>query len=572
MGGPPTDQTRPQTRPLLLAVDADPVRLDRIEGALERSFGGDFRIRGELTAAEALRVLETCHHHGQRLALVMVDRSLPARERSEVLGRARTLHPDARRALLVEWGAWADKDTATTILSAMAIGDINYYILKPWIAGDELFHRRVAEFVQEWSRSEVANMREVVVVADRHSARAHAVCTMLHRNGIPNAFRPRGTPLANEALLEMQDDGSGTEVLVWLPAIGGTVLRDPSDVEIVEAWGIHTTLPGDNRDFDVLVIGAGPSGLAAAVYASSEGMRTLVVERESIGGQAGSSSLIRNYLGFSRGISGAELAQRGYQQAWVFGADFVLMRDVDRLRVDGNGFLASIGGVGDVRARSVILATGVAYRRLGVPELEALAGAGVYYGASVSEAHGLRGLDAVVVGGGNSAGQAALHLARYCRRVTLLVRGPDLRVGMSAYLIHAIDAAANTVVRTCTEIVGGEGERRLEFVRVRDSITGAEDSVPADGLFVMIGAEPCTAWLPELVARDSHGYVLVGADAAASGCWQEGRSPQPYETTLPGVFAVGDVRHASVKRVAAAVGEGSVVVSQLYRYLQASDG
>jgi thioredoxin reductase (NADPH) len=561
-----------QARPLLLAVDVDPTQLDRIEGALQRSFGSDFRVRGELTADDALGLLDIVHDLGQRVAVVLVDYALPEEQRVELFDRARTLHPDARRALLIEWGAWADRGTASAILAAMAVGDINYYVLKPWIERDELFHRTVEEFVQEWSRSEVRNLREVVVIADRHSARGHSVRSMLNRSGIPSAFRERGSDLANAALSEIQEDASGTEVLVWMAAIDGAVLHDPSDAEIAEAWGVHTTLPPECRDFDVLVVGAGPGGLAAAVSASSEGMRTLVVERESIGGQAGSSSLIRNYLGFSRGISGSDLAQRGYQQAWVFGADFVLMREINRIQTDGARFVAEIGGVGEVSTRSVVLAIGVSYRRLGVPDLEALSGAGVYYGASVSEAHGLTGLDAVVVGGGNSAGQAVLHLARYCNRVTLGVRGSDLASDMSTYLIHAIGAAPNVVVRTSTEIIGGRGEGRLEAVTVRDLTTGIEESLKVDGLFLMIGAQPRTDWLPDSLGRDRFGFVLAGADAAASGLWPLERSPQPYETTLPGLFAVGDVRCGSVKRVASAVGEGSVVVSQLQRHLKAHDG
>jgi thioredoxin reductase (NADPH) len=571
MGDQTGTSTSGQARPLLLAVDVDPAQLERIEGALQRSFGSDFRVRGELSADDALRLLDTAHHLGQRVALVFVDHALPEEQRAELFGRARAMHPDARRALLIEWGAWADRGAASAILAAMAVGDINYYVLKPWIEGDELFHRTVAEFVQEWSRSEVRNLREVVVIADRHSARGHAVRNMLNRNGIPSAFRERGSDLANAALTEIREDAFGIEVLVWMPAIDGAVLHDPSDAEIAEAWGIHTTLPPGNRDFDVLVVGAGPGGLATAVSASSEGMRTLVVERESIGGQAGSSSLIRNYLGFSRGISGSDLAQRGYQQAWVFGAHFVLMREINQLRPDGTKFVAEIRGVGEVTGRSVVLATGVSYRRLGVPELEALAGAGVYYGASVSEAHGLTGLDAVVVGGGNSAGQAVLHLARYCKRITLSVRAPEL-AEMSTYLIHAIEAAPNVVVRTSTEIVGGRGEGRLEAVTVRDRTTGAEKSLKTDGLFLMLGAEPRTDWLPDSLGRDPFGFVLAGADAAASGLWSLERSPQPYETTLPGLFAVGDVRFGSVKRVASAVGEGSVVVSQLHEHLKEHDG
>jgi thioredoxin reductase (NADPH) len=359
-----------------------------------------------------------------------------------------------------------------------------------------------------------------------------------------------------------------------MPAVGDTVLHDPTDVEIAEAWGVSTTLPDDeDRTFDVLVIGAGPGGLAAAVYASSEGLRTLVVERESIGGQAGSSSLIRNYLGFSRGVRGSELAQRGYQQAWVFGAHFVLMRSVAQLKRQGGRFVATIGDVGEVTARAVVLATGVTYRRLEVPSLEKLVGAGVYYGASVSEAHGLKDRVACVVGGGNSAGQAVLHLARYCREVLLVIRGEDLTASMSQYLIDAIDAADNITVRASSEVVDGGGDGRLQEIVLRSRATGDDETLAVDGLFVMIGAVPGTGWLPDDVGRDRLGFVQTGSDAAASALWVEGRPPQPYETTVPGMFAIGDVRWGSVKRVASAVGEGSVVVSQIHTHFKvAADG
>jgi thioredoxin reductase (NADPH) len=561
-------------RPLLLVVDADPVRLERCETELERGFGVDFRVRGELTAAVAINCLQQAHDWEQRVAVVLVDHALADDERSEIFAAARTMHPDARRALLIEWGAWAERTTASAILSAMSVGDINYYVLKPWIARDELFHRTVAEFIQEWSRFEVANLREVVVIASDHSVRGQAIRSLLARNGIPSAFRVSGSELANEVLEYIGEPDPGEGVLVWMSAVGGAVLHDPTDAEIAEAWGVPTTLAeGEDPDFDVLVIGAGPGGLAAAVYASSEGLRTLVVERESIGGQAGTSSLIRNYLGFSRGIRGSELAQRGYQQAWVFGAHFVLMRTVERIEKRGGRFVANIGDVGEVTARAVILATGVAYRRLGVPELEKLMGTGVYYGASVSEAHGLKDLDSCVVGGGNSAGQAVLHLARYCRQVTLVIRGKDLSASMSQYLIDAIDAAPNVTVRASSEVVGGGGDGRLQEVTLRDRETGAEETLACDGLFVMIGAVPGTGWLPEDVGRDTRGFVLTGSDVAANPNWHEGRPPQPYETTVPGLFAIGDVRSESVKRVASAVGEGSVVVSQVHTHLKvSSDG
>lgn len=550
-------------RPMLLVAESDPMTLDLIESELTRAFGCDFRVRGELTPDDALRTVRDAHTRGHPVAVVLVGDSCEEAARAELLTEVRALHPAARRAMLVPWGAWADRASAAAILHAMAVGLISYYVLKPWKSRDELFHRVVAEFVQEWSRSDPANPREVVVVADPRSARAYTVGSLLNRNGIPFAFRDRTSPEGEVALARADHDG---EVVVSMPALGGRTLVDPTDVDVVEAWGVPTTLPEDERDFDLLVVGAGPAGLAAAVYGASEGMSTLVVEREAIGGQAGTSSLIRNYLGFSRGLSGAELAQRGYQQAWVFGAHFLLMREVDSLTPQGDRFVAHIGGVGTVTASAVVLSAGVAYRRLGVPSLEALTGNGVYYGASVSAAHALRGLHAGVVGGGNSAGQAVLHLARYCEKVTLVVRGTDLAEAMSDYLIRAIAAEPNIEVRLNAEVVHGEGEQRLERVRLRDRGTGEEQTVPCDGLFVMIGALPRTDWLPAELARDRHGFLLTGSAAAASG-WPLEREPHPYETTVPRLFAVGDVRAGSVKRVASAVGEGSVVVSQVHQCL-----
>ncbi len=575
-GGEPTFS--PSTRPMLLAVDPDPDALDRIEGELERSFGGDYRVRGELTAEDALHALDRAHELGQRVAVVLVDADLPAEERSGVLNEARSLHPDARRALLIDWGAWAEREKAAAILTAMAVGDISYYVLKPWVRRDELFHRTVAEFVTEWSRSDTENLREVVVVSAMATPRGHTIRSLLWRNGIPSSFRDAESAQGDAVLRGLGEELAAGEVLVWMPALRNKVLRNPTDTDIAEAWGVHTNLTSEDRDFDLLVVGAGPAGLASAVYGSSEGLRTLVVERESIGGQAGSSSLIRNYLGFSRGISGSELAQRGYQQAWVFGAHFVLMREVARLERRGDRFVAEISGVGEVTARAVVLSSGVSYRRLGVPELEALVGAGVYYGASVSEAHALEGLHAVVVGGGNSAGQAVQHLARYCARVTLVVRGETLAESMSSYLVDVIAASDVIDVRHSSEVVGGSGEGRLRAVTVRSRVTGAEEELRADGLFVMIGAEPRTEWLPPL-ARDSHGFVLTGAaalEADAAGDAGSGaatvRGRQPYESSVPGLFAVGDVRSGSVKRVASAVGEGSVVVAQVHEHLKVRDG
>ena len=556
------------SRPLLLAVDADPEALSRIETHLQRRFGGDFRVRGELTATAALEQLEAARHRGDPVATVLADQWLPDLPGAELLSRVRTMHPDARRALLVPWGAWSDRPTAEAILRAMAMGDINYYVLKPWSDSDELFNRTVAEFVHEWSRTVASAQREVVVVAERRAPRGHGIRNLLTRNGIPHAFLERGSPAATAALAQigMREPEQPTgPVVVWMPALGGTVLLDPTDAEICEAWGIETTLRDEDRDFDVLVVGPGRPAWRPRCTPRRRGCACSWSSGSRSAGRRASSSLIRNYLGFSRGLSGAELAQRGYQQAWVFGAHFLLTRELTAIRPRGGGFEADISEIGQASASTVVLATGVSYRRLGIPEIEELTGAGVYYGASVSEAQALAGLHRGPRWG-HSAGQAVLHLQRYAADVRLVVRAAALSEGMSQYLVGEIEATPGITVHLDSEIVGGGGEGWLQQVVIADRHTGERQTVPADGLFVMIGAEPRTDWLPEEVRRDERGFVLCGADAAA-GAWPLDRAPLPYETSLPGFFAVGDVRHGSVKRVASAVGEGSVVVSQLHEYL-----
>lgn len=339
----------------------------------------------------------------------------------------------------------------------------------------------VAEIVQDWSRSDPRNEREVVVVADRRSGRAFELSNLFTRNRVPYAFRDRDSAAGREVL-----DGAGDgEVVVRLTALGGRTLVDPTDEEMLAARGIPTTVGEDQREVDLLVVGAGPAGIAAAVYGASEGLSTLVVERSAIGGQAGTSSLIRNYLGFPRGLSGSELAQRGYQQAWMFGARFVLTRSVERLAPEGGRLRVEISGQGSVLARTVVLACGVAYRRLGVGSVEALAGNGVYYGASVTAAHALEGLVAAVTGGGNSAAQAVLQLARYCRAVHLIVRGPRLEDTMSAYLVEAIAGEPAVTVHLSCEVTGAEGAGRLERLELTDSTTEAPTWVDVDGLFLM---------------------------------------------------------------------------------------
>jgi thioredoxin reductase (NADPH) len=555
------DATEPPKPRVLVVEDEREVRA-RIRGELERRYGADYRVRCVGSATDALARLEGWREAGDRVALVLADQWMPDMLGDDFLACARALYPEAKRALLVKFGAWGDRDTADAMLGAMARGDIDYYVLKPWRRADEYFHRTITEFLQEWERATGASPQEVAVVCEWRSPRGHQLRQMLARNGVPHIAHDTDSPEGRRILAEVELEGTREPVVVLLD---GVVLVDPTNAELASAYGVSTTLE-DRSDFDLVVVGAGPAGLAAAVYASSEGLDTLVVERESIGGQAGSSSKIRNYLGFARGVSGAELAQRAYQQAWIFGARFLHTKSVTALRPDGGRYALELSDGSRATATAVVLATGIAYRRLGIPELEALVGTGVFYGASVSEARAHSGQEVYVVGGGNSAGQAAVHLARYAARVTILVRRASLTETMSRYLIHEIETAENIEVRAHSEITGGAGEGALEAVEVRDCRTGRVETVPAAALFLMIGAQPHTEWLPETICRDERGYLLTGSDLP-EGEWPLDRPQLMLETSLPGVFAVGDARRGSTKRVASAVGEGSIVIEQVHQLL-----
>ncbi len=558
-------------RPVLVVIEHehDATGQARIADQLRRRYGGDYDVVDERSSAAGLASLESLRERGLQVALVLCDRPPASDDAADpedaVFSEVKQLYPEAKRALVVDWGAWADRATADSIHRLIALGKIDYYALRPWRAPDEYFHRTVTEFLLEWERSVSAAPREVTVVAERWSPRAHELRSLLVRNGVQHQFHSSDTDEGRTALVAAGLEGTAAPVVLLHD---GRVLVDPTNTQLADAYGVDTTL-GAETDFDVIVVGAGPAGLAAAVYASSEGLRTLVVERESIGGQAGSSSLIRNYLGFARGISGAELAQRAYQQAWVFGTTFLLMRElVDLKSEDGRHQLTAADGQ-RARARAVVLATGVSYRRMDVPSLTQFEGAGVFYGASVSEARALAGEQVYVVGGGNSAGQAAIYLSRYAGSVTLLVRGASLADSMSQYLIDSIDAAG-VRVRFRTEVVDGGGSGRLAWIALRDRDTGATRTEPATGLFLLIGAEPHTGWLPERIERDQWGYLFTGPDVMDSHAarrWPLERQPLMLETCVPGVFAVGDVRRRSVKRVASAVGEGSVVIQQVHQWL-----
>ncbi|MGH2961363.1 MAG: FAD-dependent oxidoreductase [Solirubrobacterales bacterium] len=556
-------------KPVLLAVDDESEALGRTRRELERRYGGDYRVVCIPSANDACERLVAMRAAGEEVAIVLADQWMPEQTGTECLAQVKSIYPRAKRALLVEWGAWGDRRTTDAILRAMALGHIDYYVLKPWRSPDELFNRTIAEFIHEWSQAGSSGPRELAIVDRQWSPRAHELRSLLARNGVPHAFHARDSDEGRRLLAEADVEHAGRPVVILR---GGRVLEDPSNAELAASYGVNTS-PDVDRDFDVIVVGAGPAGLAASVSASSEGLRTLVVERESIGGQAGSSSLIRNYLGFSRGVSGAELAQRAYQQAWVFGTDFIHMREVTGLRTEGERHVVTIADGSEVAGRTVVLATGVSYQRIGIPALEALTGTGVFYGASVSEAQALAGRHVFIVGAGNSGGQAAMQLGRYAKRVTILARESDLSHCMSHYLRREVEAAANVEVLLGHEVVDGGGDGQLERLTLRDNASGRTEEVEARALFILIGARPHTDWLPETIERGERGYVLAGSELArrpdALERWPLERQPLPFETTVPGVFAVGDVRRGAARRVASAVGEGSVVIQHVDEWLAA---
>jgi thioredoxin reductase (NADPH) len=549
--------------PVLLAVDDDLEALREVESALRERYSRDYTVLCEESPEAALGTLERLAEEDAEVALVLAGQWLSGMTGSELLARVHHLHPHAKRGLLIEWGGWGDRATGDAIFDAMAHGQIDYYVVRPAAAPDEVFHQAVSSFVLEWSRSQRIAPHTIHVVGESWSGRAYELRDILERCAMPHAFCLADSDRGRELLEHVE--GEAQLPLMILP--NGRVLADPSDAEVGSAGG--AAVDPRHSEFDVVIVGSGPAGLSAAVYGASEGFDTLVFDEGGLGGQATSSSLIRNYLGFPRGVSGGRLAEQAYEQAWVLGAQFAFMqcaigveRDADRIRV-------ALSRHGTVTARSVILATGATYRRLGVPELEELNGAGVFYGGPASEAHGLKGLEVYVLGGANSAGQAALHLARYARRVTLVVRSQSLAAGMSHYLARHVEATSNVDVRLGTEVVGGGGDGWLEHLVLR-SANGEEEKVPAEGLFLMIGARPRTDWLPDGIARDSRGFVLTGPDLGDAAGWPLERSPFLLETSMPGVFAAGDVRHGAVKRVASAVGEGSIAI-QLVHSLLATD-
>ena len=545
-------------RPILLAVDDDISVLEAVVQDLRRHYGATYRVMRAASGQAALDTLAQLKARQEPVALLLSDQRMPGINGVEFLERARALYPEARRVLLT---AYADNEAA---IRAINSARIHYYLNKPWDPPEEKLYPVLTDLLEDWKAGYQPPFEGLRVIGHRWSLKDHRVRSFLSRNQVPYrwldiADNPDALKLLNERGL----DPNQLPVVIFADS---TFLVDPEADALAARVGLSTQAA--QEFYDMVVVGAGPAGLAAAVYGASEGLRTLVVEPIAPGGQAGSTSRIENYLGFPSGISGADLGRRAHAQASRFGAEFLTQRATG-LRVEGQYRFVQLGDGREVSSHVVLLSSGVHYRKLDIPGAERLTGCGIYYGAALVEALSCTDEDVFVVGGANSAGQAALHFARFARHVTMLVRGSGLSFTMSKYLIDEIERTSNIEVEAHTQVLEALGEERLEGLRLLGP--NGETQVPASSLFVFIGAAPGTGWLPPSILRDEKGFVLAGPDLRSQGKlppeWKESREPFLLESSVPGVFVAGDVRHGSIKRVASAVGEGSIAVQFAHQYL-----
>ncbi|MFC6015889.1 FAD-dependent oxidoreductase [Plantactinospora solaniradicis] len=548
--------------PVILTVDDDPAVSRAVARDVRRRYGDRYRVVRASSGEEALTALREVKLRGDQVAVLLADYRMPQMNGIQFLEAAMDLFPMARRVLLT---AYADTDAA---IDAINVVDLDHYLLKPWHPPEEKLYPVLDALLDAWAATPETTTNEVRVIGHRWSAPSFAVRDFLARNLVPYRWLLADEPEGGRLLAAAEASAEDVPVVI---TPDGTTLVKPTEAELARHVGFSTTPAAEF--YDLVVVGAGPAGLGAAVYGASEGLRTVLVERQATGGQAGQSSRIENYLGFPDGVSGAQLADRARRQALKFGAELLTARDVVGLEAAGATRLLRFSDGTSIAAHTVVLATGVSYRQLTAPGLAELTGRGVFYGSASTEAPNCAGQDVYIVGGANSAGQAAVYFARHARRVHLLVRGPDLRRSMSHYLIEQIERIDNVEVHPHSEVVGGDGTDHLEQITICDNRFGVQRSVKASWLFVFIGAEPRTDWLADVVARDARGYVLTGPDLASDGRrpagWALPREPYLLESSLPGVFAAGDVRADSIKRVASAVGEGAMVVSLAHQYLAA---
>jgi thioredoxin reductase (NADPH) len=545
-------------RPILLAIDDDVSVLEAVVQDLRRQYGNTYRVMRAASGQAALDTLAQLKTREEPVALLVSDQRMPGMTGVELLERSRTIYPDARRVLLT---AYADTGAAIRAINAARI---HYYLSKPWDPPEEKLYPVISDLLDDWQARYRPAFEGLRVIGHRWSLNDHSVRNFLSRNHVP--YRWLDIAAGPEALKLLNERQLDPEQLPVVLLADGTALVNPELEALAGRVGLSVQAAQDF--YDIVVVGAGPAGLAAAVYGASEGLRTLVIEPDAPGGQAGSSSKIENYLGFPSGVTGSDLGRRALTQATRFGAEFVTQRATG-MRIDGQYRFVQLADAREVSSHCVVLAPGVQYRKLDIPGAERLGGRGIYYGAALVEARACKDEEVFVVGGANSAGQAALHFARYAAKVTMLVRGDGLSATMSKYLIDEISRTSNILVESRTHVIEALGDERLKALRLRGPSGDVE--VPASSLFVFIGAAPVTTWLPPCILRDEKGFVLAGPDLRSNGklpeSWQEPREPFLLETSVPGVFVAGDVRHGSVKRVASAVGEGSIAVQFIHQYL-----
>jgi thioredoxin reductase (NADPH) len=547
---------------VILTVDDDPAVSHAITRDLRSRYAEKYRLVRSTSGAEALSVLEEVAQRDQPVALIVSDHRMPEMTGLELLQRSQQPAPDAKLVLLT---AYADTEVAIKAINDIGL---DHYLMKPWTPPEERLYPVLDDLLAEWEQTHGWRFAGVRVVGNRWSDRSYETKTFLARNYVP--YRWLELDRDAEARRLYIRVGADTDELPLVFLTDGAILRRPTALELAEALGLQTRT--ESALYDLVIVGAGPAGLAAAVYGASEGLRTVLVERDSPGGQAGQSSRIENYLGFPKGLSGADLSHRAVTQARRLGSEMVMAREVSALEARGPVYALCLEDGTEIETRAVVIATGVSYRRLEAPGLAELMGRGVFYGASTNEAANTAGEDVYIVGAANSAGQAALHLASFARKVVILVRRDSLERSMSNYLVSRINTAANIEVRTHTEIARGDGVEHLESLTLTDRITRTEETVATSWLFAFIGAAPRTEWLGDTVARDDRGFILTGPDVALINDevhrWTLQRPPFLLETSRPGVFAAGDVRLASMKRVASAVGEGATTVQLVHLYLE----